>query len=757
MHFLQPLLLGGLALAGLPVLLHLLRRQKPRPLPFPAFRLLKQRHLINRRKLQLQDLLLLLLRIALIVLLCLGLARPEPNRSRPGFSGDQPVHAVLVFDTSASMGYSVGRQTRLDDAKNYARELLAEIADSAADSRVAVLDSADGDGGAVDLLPLSAALARIDGLRLRPSASSLQPAVKRAFDVLREAGQGPDPPPRFLYVFSDRTRASWDPSRAESLNRPDGVACSFVDVGVDDPRDLAIDAVEVEPAVAPPGGRVVVRVTVRAVGGDYENELHCTFDNDPDPESSGERQKTVKVAKGETQTVSFLRHAPSKIEADADFPCQVTVRLATTDALPFNNVRYATFLVRKSRQALAIADDERAAADWKSALEAVGVERPADAFHCQVRIPAAAEALSDEQLNAYKVVCLFQTAAPSERLWARLADYVRKGGGLVIVPPGEEVQTEAKLKAFNDEGDKAGLLPAKLVKIVSVPAAKPGVPWEGFDKKHALTAPFRRWSEADTPDLERPDVRPVANAYWAVEPFHPERDLVVAHYRDEASRPSLVEREVGRGRVILFTTVLDGRLIDRNRPWNNYFSETWFGLVLINETCRYLAGDAVRPRVEFACGQEVEVKLPHLTPHADYKYRLHGPELSESEGVVSAAKDAQTLALKQAAAPGNYTVSDEKDRLLAGVSLNVRPEENLLDRVPALLIEQALGDDSLLAVDRAAGLGDAFKGRSSWWDRLLSWVLPGLMLLALLALTAETVLANKVFHRAPAPLPEAAP
>ena len=56
-----PILLTGAALVGLPVLLHLIMRQEPKRLPFPAFRFLKQQRQINQRKIRLRHLLLLLL------------------------------------------------------------------------------------------------------------------------------------------------------------------------------------------------------------------------------------------------------------------------------------------------------------------------------------------------------------------------------------------------------------------------------------------------------------------------------------------------------------------------------------------------------------------------------------------------------------------------------------------------------------------------------------------------------------------------
>ena len=53
-------LLGGLALVGVPILIHLVTREKPKHLRFPAFRFLLQKFQTNRRKLRLHHLLLLL-------------------------------------------------------------------------------------------------------------------------------------------------------------------------------------------------------------------------------------------------------------------------------------------------------------------------------------------------------------------------------------------------------------------------------------------------------------------------------------------------------------------------------------------------------------------------------------------------------------------------------------------------------------------------------------------------------------------------
>src|ERR1700694_3838136 len=100
MTFVFPVLLGGLLVAGVPILLHLIMRQKPKALAFPAFRFLAQRQRTNLRKLRLRHLLLLALRILLIVLVCLALGRPRIFTEGLNLHSERPVAAVLVFDTS---------------------------------------------------------------------------------------------------------------------------------------------------------------------------------------------------------------------------------------------------------------------------------------------------------------------------------------------------------------------------------------------------------------------------------------------------------------------------------------------------------------------------------------------------------------------------------------------------------------------------------------------------------------------------------
>jgi hypothetical protein len=741
MTFIHGYLLAGLALAGIPILLHLIMRQKPRRLPFPAFRFLRQRHRINQRKLRLQHLILLLLRIAVIAALCLALARPRIFSHRLSLGGERPVSAVLVFDTSPSMEYAVGGRSRLDEEKARARELLEEMGP---DSQVAVLDT--GDEGSDRLLGKAEALLRIDGLRIRPGNGPLNRTIDRAVRILEPLGEQEDAPPRFLYVFSDRTRACWEAIPAgRAVPVPAGIQSVFVDVGVESPKDLAIDKVEVAPPVVAPGGRFEVRVTVRGTGADHENVLSCWLDNDPDPDRRPD-QRPVQLARGAgPEVIVFERTAPSAGAGNLDVPYQVTVKLGTRDALPFNDVRHATFVVRGSRRLLTVVDrDPKTARIWKAVHDAVGV------FRCDVRTLEEVERFNPRELARYKVLCLFQVPHPPDALWKKLAAFVRDGGGLAVVPGGAELVEERD--DFNKAGTTWGVLPATLLRLTDAPRNKP-VNWSPFRGEHPLMAPFLKWSRTADPDFARPDLRPLVRRYWQVKPAGKDA-LVVASYQDKETSPALVERPVGKGRVVLFTTPLDARLLEPGKPssplWTNYWQDSSFGLVLVDRVCRYLAGEEEVPELNFSCGQIPQVLLP---PGVEGALTLQGPGLTPSERNLKPPGEGARgrLAVPQAVTPGHYVVVDGKGRTLAGFSLNVRAEENDLARVPIEEIEAVLGKGAVLQVGRSASLREALQSSRPPPVELL----PYLMVLLLLVLTVESLLANK-FYRRPAPTPDEA-
>jgi hypothetical protein len=720
MTFVYPLLLGGLLLMGVPVLLHLIMRPKPKRLPFPAFRFLVQRHQSNQRKLRLRQLLLLALRVFLLAAICLALARPKIFSERIHLSGDRSVAAVLLFDTSYSMEYTVNGRSRLDEAKRRAQELLDELPEG---SRIAILDTAEPGGEWLSSVAL--ARERIDRLRLRHANGPLTSRLGEAYRLLTEMEQAVEDTgeglPRFLYLFSDRTQQSWDPNRLQELQQArdrltPGLNAVFVDVGVENPADLAITDLKLPRQRIAADGKLLLHATVQATGVDGETELICRID----AEKAADR-KPIKLAAGQSQVITFERSGL------APGPHQAEVTLATSDALPFTNARFATFQVQSGRRVLILVDDSRDATVWKWALEELGD------FHCDVRLTAQARQIGPRELEPYQAVCLLSVAQPENDLWEKLEQYVGKGNGLAVIP-GEELNVEAYAGPAAQR-----LLPGRFVKDVAGDSTL-GTLWNWTPEtyRHPALAPFREWNKNANIDFGKYERG--AFRYWEVEPDSQEADVLVA-YKDNEHRPALLERAFPRkkvrGRVLLFTTPLDGR-----SAWNNYAdSLTSFYLVLANKMVGYLAGDAEAINFNFVSGQMVSLALP-ATPRSTL-YSLQGPGLEGSEVILPRPENQSELTVSQAVAAGNYTLSGADGRRAACFSVNVPPDECQLGRVPLEQIEALLGAGAVLTVGHSALLRDALQGH---WGQPVE-LLPWLMILLLLVLAIENLLANKFYRR----------
>ncbi|HVS37453.1 MAG TPA: BatA domain-containing protein [Gemmataceae bacterium] len=774
MEFLNVYLLAGLVLLAVPVLVHLIMRQKPRRLPFPAFQFLRQRSLINRRKMRLQHLLLLLLRMAVLAALIMAVAQPKAPLPRAwaawlGLARPRPAAVVFVFDSSYSMDYRVGGLSRLDDARQRALELLHDLPP---DSRVAVIDTGGGDDGDDDWITAPAQVrSRINGLRPRPVRAPLVGGIERAAELLAKASDDGEPSSRRLYIISDRTTTSWDADAARAVKIPDGVQAAYIDLGVDNPVNLSIDKVEVKPTVVPPGGEVTVAATVRVVGGDFDANLLCQLDG---AGSLATRHVSMSAGSRAPAVVEFKLKAPTPARPPASpdgvvmEPHQVVVKFSAaddrpfTDNLPFDNIRYAAFFVRDDakrpgRRVLAIADvtapkDAAPVRYWDAALKAYLAYYPAEGFASEVRSSADAAKLSLKDLEPYRVVCLFQTAEPlPSELGKALEDYVDSGGGLAIVPP---LKTPDPAKWNNS---LLPLLPAKLLRVATAPPGKP-IYWEDFPNNHPLTRPFYDWKHKPEGDFFVDDaLLPFVTRYWKVEPIA-DQALVASTYADGS--PALVDlrrgegdKEEKRGRVLLFTTRLDRPSPNDSADpsWNNFY-ESSFGPVLINEACKFLAGDSSAEDLNFVCGTPIELPLPPSAARGVYRLNSPDPDLSESERSITVDDKDRSLKIGAASAPGLYSVFDPNRNLFTAFSLNVSPGESQLDRLPAQEIERALGPGSVVAAQPGVSLDATLRERTAAMTApepptAPVPLLPLLMVLTLLFLTFEGLLANRFYER----------
>jgi hypothetical protein len=728
MSFVHPLLLGGLLLVAVPVLIHLIMQQKPKRLTFPAFRFLMQKVRTNQRRLRLRHLLLLLLRMGLIALMCLALARPKLFSDRFFLGGDQPVAVALVIDTSMSMEYKEAGKTRLDEAKRRALELVDDLPEG---SRIAVFDTADVASG--EWLATTALVReRIAGLQLRAASGPLTDAIAAAYRLLHsvddEQEQHGDPMPRFLYVFSDRTEGCWDATRLSPLAalRDQGktkVLSAFVDVGVPKPADLAITDLKLPRQLIPANGRFIVHVTVQATGQDAPDlEVRCRIDGEKDPD-----RKVVKLRAGQVEQVTFDRPAP------AIGLHQAEITLATPDSMPFNNARFVTFEVTSGRRVLVLCDDPPDARWWEWALTK-GQRAGEPSFACEVRPTRDAAELTPPNLASYQAVCLLSVASPDRDLWEKLDRYVSAGGGLAILPGGEDPEP------YNTDAARV-LMPGKLGKLISTPAEK-GVSWDDRNYRFAVKNWFDEWKKFVDPPIDFIRIPPTAVRYWdvALEPGD-KTAFLLATYADAEKRPALLERRKDRGRVLLFTTAFD-RVLAPN--WNDYAASSFY-MAIAKKTVGYLSGDALDASLNHLCrpGQPVVVSL---SPEGRFpNYVLQGPGLVGQAGLIARAENQNELRLPQAVNAGNYVLVDTGNKWRTGFSMNVPPEESNLTQASIEAIEALLGKDAVLPAGHNINFREALHGH---WSQPVE-LLPYLMMALLLVLAVENLLANKFYRRAP--------
>lgn len=107
-------MLGWLAAAAVPILIHLWSRRKYREMSFAAMEYLLAAMRRQTRRLLMEQWLLLLLRTLLVVLVVLAVAEPYTQRAGFAFTPGGHVHRVLVFDGSYSMAYKPADKTLFD-------------------------------------------------------------------------------------------------------------------------------------------------------------------------------------------------------------------------------------------------------------------------------------------------------------------------------------------------------------------------------------------------------------------------------------------------------------------------------------------------------------------------------------------------------------------------------------------------------------------------------------------------------------------
>ena len=240
MSFLAPLFLMLGAAAGVPLLLHLLRRNIATRVDFPAVRYLLRAEAEHSRSLRLRNLLLMLLRVLLILALALAAARPF----LPGLGvGHGPTAVAVVLDNSSSTTAVVGGRAVFDRLRDATRQLIA--AGTPEDRLWLVTSDGRVRGGSRDAL-----LAELARIAPSEGAGDLGLALARAASAV----QGSPLPARSVAVATDGQRTAW--ASATRIAQP---LALLVPSG-DPPPNRAVLAARAEPARWTPRGSIIARV-----------------------------------------------------------------------------------------------------------------------------------------------------------------------------------------------------------------------------------------------------------------------------------------------------------------------------------------------------------------------------------------------------------------------------------------------------------------------------------------------------------------
>jgi hypothetical protein len=243
--FLAPLFLGLAALAGVPLLVHLLRRRIGRVVDFPAVRYLMRMEREHSRERKLKNRFLLLLRLLAVIALALAAARPV---ARLAGLGHAPVAVAIVLDNSMSTSTVVGGKTVLDALGNDARALMASMT---TEDR-GWLVTADGRVASGSATELQAALAAVKPLGGR---GDLAAAVRRATTLAR----GGKPRAPVIAIITDGQNNALGTAN-DSIINVDDVPVVLYAPGRPKPRNHAVLSALPQPARWTPAGNVIATI-----------------------------------------------------------------------------------------------------------------------------------------------------------------------------------------------------------------------------------------------------------------------------------------------------------------------------------------------------------------------------------------------------------------------------------------------------------------------------------------------------------------
>lgn len=712
MSFLAPLFLLGLAALAIPVLVHLTQRERKSVIAFPSLMFLKKIPYESVQKRRIRDWLLLALRLAALALIVSAFARPFVRGSDVAAAPGGARDIVVLLDRSYSMGYG--------DSWSRAQRVAAEsIASATPADRISVVLFADGADVALRSTPDRArAVAEINAASPGPGATKYGPALKLAGSLLAESML----PRKEVIVVSDFQRSGWQPD--DTLRLPGGtVVTTAVVEGATGPSLALTPATLLRTRDAGQPERVTVTVGVLNRTAAEAAAVPVQLEMD------GRVVQTlpISVAGGASATVTF---APVSIAATTtratvrlgtDQPSGVAVQTgvapaaSTVDALARDNV--FNFVITPSAPVPVTVVTQGSRGDANLYLSRALAIGEAPRFETSLQ---SVDALAGDAVDRARLLILNDVAVP-EAAAARLATFVEGGGGLLLAvgpratwPSAREAWLPAVMAAPVDRTRGAA---AKL---------------SGMDYGHAVFEPFRAPRSGDFSTARFYSYRGLKAAADAT---------VLARF--DTGEPALVEKAIGRGRVVMFASTID-------LSWNDLALKPVF-LPFIHQLGRHLSGFREQPAY-LTIGEVLDVDAAEVAAGAtssatrtDAGRTVLTPsgqrrDLSASSVSSVAPAAAASSAALELVEQGFYEIrpSGREAGPVIVAAANVNLSESNLDRMdPKELVTGVTGSGAAGSTGALDVLPDEAQelNQRVWWYLLFAGIL---------LLIAETVLAQRL-------------
>lgn len=683
--FLAPLFAAALAAVVVPLLVHLVHKERKESVAFPSLMFVQRTPYQHASRRRIRDLLLFAARCLVIALLAAAFMRPvlarAPEAVAPGAGGTE---VVVLLDRSLSMRYG----TRWEAATAAVRQRLTTIGRADRVTLVPFDDRAVAVNDATaDAVRLRAAL---DSVRPTDAATRLAPAVALARRILASSSL----PNREVVVVSDFQRTAWD--LGDDVHMPPGTRIVPVDVSAGDVVNRSVRAVEMRRELAASNDRVLVSARLVNSGPAAKGVAARLEVNGRVVET-----RTVDLPADGGGAVTFAAVA---VPAEGA-PARVVL---AADALPSDDV-FHFHLRRPPTIGVLLVEHADASPDrniFVSRALAIG-DQPS--FDTRV---VRGNRVTPADLAGRRLVILNDAGLPSGLGAERLRGFVEAGGGLVNVL-GERAGPRTWPQGA------APLLPGAVGAPVDRLGER-GAVLGYVDRAHPALSIFGGARSGDVS----------AARFFRYRPLEVETG-VLARFDDGAV--ALAEHRLGRGRILSWASSLDGL-------WNDLTRQAVF-LPFLHQVAQYAAAYRAQPSAH-AVGQSVELQDGAATDGDSTIVRWSVEAPDGSRLAVGGEGAPRALELRQA---GWYQVRrsgapNERPRLVAANPAAAELDFATFD--PARLTNALAPEGPVTAPSASADsrqrLAEREREQSMWWY---------LLVVAMLVLLVEGVLASRVSQR----------